>query len=320
MISILCHIYHTQTWPEISSYLRKIPLKKRLYVNLVENRPNIREVAKEIRDLYPESTILISPNQGKDCGGNLRLMDKWMLDGSPNPFIIQIHTKSNPGWRHELIDPLLNNVEDYLSYIFHNDDVGMAGCKKWLYNREGDVNSTYYNEYCRKFNFNTKKPMTFIGGTMFCVRSHIFKKFFSEFNPLKLAEQLEYGDVNEPSRTHAWERLFGGIVSQSGYTLQPIDFSSLLLKEFDEKFYLEYYSDVRNAIAKREMENAFVHFMSNGRLEGRRMNKLVFDEDYYFTTHPDVKKHMIEKGWPRNAYQHFITYGFREKRDFRWIK
>jgi hypothetical protein len=274
MISVLCHLYHHHLWNEISTSISRIKTDKQVYVNLTNDKP-YEQISKEIKSKFPNAKISVSPNQGKDIGGNLRLIDKWMGDGSPGELLIVCHGKNRDGgWRKELFAPLFSN---YVPYLFKNNTrLGMVGNKRWLYHRSQDVNSNFYNEYCKRFGFSDTS-MHFIAGTMFCVRSSIFKEFFSRFNAANIANELEHGDCREPSRTHSWERLYGGIITHSHYLIKPIEYYEDvdlgILQSFNEEYYLVNNPDVNNVVLSNDYSSGLIHYIKYGRKEGRLMTK-----------------------------------------------
>ena len=73
MISIMCHLYHHHLWEEISASISRIKTDKQVYVNVANDRPH-EKITKDIKDKFPNAKVLVSPNQGKDIGGNLRLI------------------------------------------------------------------------------------------------------------------------------------------------------------------------------------------------------------------------------------------------------
>lgn len=276
MISILCHLYHHNLWEEMSNSMTRIQGDKRIYVNLTDNLPTDK-ITSLIKAKFPLAKILVSSNQGKDIGGNLRLIDKWMEDGPfPDELLILCHSKNrNHNWRVELLQPLFSN---YIPYLFRNDSrIGMAGHNKWLYHRTHDVNSGIYNNYCKRFGFGDYN-MDFIAGTMFCVRASIFEKFFSKFNARQLANELEFGDVGEPSKTHSWERLYGSIIKHSSHIIKPIeyflDIDATLLEFFNETDYLQSYPDVKLAVSQNVHSSGLIHYIKHGVKEGRAFNRV----------------------------------------------
>jgi hypothetical protein len=305
MIVVFCHLYHQNLWDEIQYHINKINKPKKLYFNLV-NDQDLLEIKKKIKSVYPFATILESPNQGRDCGGNLRLIGQWLEDGAPGELIIQIHTKTNHFWRHELFNPVFANI-DYLYYLFSDARVGMVGGNDWLISRYHDMNINHYNSYRERFGISLSSPMSFIGGTVFCIRSSIYKDFFTKHNPIKLASELEFGAMGEPSYTHAMERIFGAIVPHLGYTIKPCDNVKKLLDLFDEEFYLSKYADIKSQIGHK-FYSAFSHFLKWGRQEGRQINRMLFDKEFYYEQNPDVKNANTD------AYLHFLNHGCEEGR------
>ena len=103
----------------------------------------------------------------------------------------------------------------------------MTGCKRWVMegkknhpNIYGEPkNREYLQSFFAKFNMNPSK-ISFVGGTMFWVKSSIFEEFFTKYSPSSIIKYLEPGDVREPSKTHAIERLFGCIVIDKDYRIE----------------------------------------------------------------------------------------------------
>jgi len=83
--------------------------------------------------------------------------------------------------------------------------------------------------------------------------------------------------------------------------------------EFDEKFYLTMYPDIRDAIRKRKIESGAEHYFKSGYFEGRIPKKFSVDEKFYLANNPDVAAG-IKKGTVKNAQQHFDSNGFQEGR------
>ncbi len=74
----------------------------------------------------------------------------------------------------------------------------------------------YYCDLLGLNNFKTNN-FGFIGGTMFWVRSAIFKKVFQDVDIIKLVEELPPYDTG--GKIHALERIFGYIVLSEGYKI-----------------------------------------------------------------------------------------------------
>ena len=263
MISILCHLYYHHLWEEISESISKIKCGS-LYVNLVDDRANDGMIL-EIKRKFPNAKILVSSNQGRDIGGYLRLINLWMQDDSPGDLLIMCHSKNrDERWRRELLLPLFHN---YVPMLFKCPTIGMVGHKNHILSRGHDVNAQFYNEYCRRFGFKDTH-MLFIAGTIFCVCSSIFRDFFNKFNANDLANELEYGNTGEPSKTHAWERLFGAIAKQN-HTIEPISLTRDIDIRFDERSYLANNPDVAKAVIAKVHPSGLMHYVTHGINEKR---------------------------------------------------
>lgn len=316
----MCHLYYHHLWDEISASIDKIKISKKVYVNLTDDKPQ-NDIINKIKNKFADATILVSRNQGKDIGGNLRLIGRWLEDDSPGDLMILCHSKNkNNDWRKELLSGLFNN---YTPFLFKNSKVGMAGHKKWVYHRSSDVNSRYYNNYCMRFGLDGSN-MHFIAGTMFCVRSSIFKDFFSRFSPIDIANELEIGDVGEPSKTHAWERLYGEIVKSAGYLIKPVEYFQDIdtpilnaLYSYDEEYYLEKYPDVKRVVTASQFSSGLLHYLKHGIHESRIISKdgELFDEKYYLSHNADVAA-AVKRGEFKSGYEHYLRHGHRENRKF----
>lgn len=259
MISILCHVYYESLWGEINYYLKKIECSN-LYVNLI-NPDFVNTIKKD----QPSAKIIVSPNQGRDIGGYLRLISRWVQDKSPGDLLILCHTKKKVKWRRSLMNAIFNDI-DNIKCIFEDASVGLVGSSRWLVCNPFDVNNNIHEYYCRRFNLHNYKPLFFVAGTIFCIRASIFRYFFYKFNAEELAKELELpdainNDVVEPSKTHAWERLFCTIANQN-HLIKPANCPKQILDNFNEYSYLNACPDVRKLIANFKIHSGLVHFLN----------------------------------------------------------
>src|SRR5262245_25733837 len=58
--------------------------------------------------------------------------------------------------------------------------------------------------------------------------------------------------------------------------------------EFDERFYLQTYSDIANAVRNKKIASGFDHYVQTGYFENRIPRRLVVDEAFYVQENPDV--------------------------------
>jgi hypothetical protein len=82
---------------------------------------------------------------------------------------------------------------------------------------------------------------------------------------------------------------------------------------FDEKFYLENYHDIRDAVKSGVIESGLEHYIATGYFESRMPRRFVVDEAFYLRENPDVAE-AIQSGKIKSAQVHFNALGFFEGR------
>jgi len=245
-LAVLMHLYYQDLWLEFATYIGNIPLPFDLFVNLVEGNPNNAKLRKTIRRRfwYPMRKVVVqeTENRGRDIGGFLRLIDRVLKTGRNYDAVILMHSKktlhqdpkNGVNWRTSLLLSILAGRKRIrkIAGMFQADPrLGMVGCKYWLFNDDNRPDLVYCHNkplidaYCRRFKLSTEKN-DFIAGTMFWVRAKPFLGFFARHDPLALAAELEPGDLQDyhkPTRTHAWERIFGYLITSQGYSIGGVD-------------------------------------------------------------------------------------------------
>jgi len=83
--------------------------------------------------------------------------------------------------------------------------------------------------------------------------------------------------------------------------------------DFDEPDYLEKNPDVRNVVARGEVESGLIHYVGYGYFEGRRGGIPSVDEKWYNKQYPDVAAGIVA-GKIKNATEHFYSVGAAEGR------
>lgn len=87
---------------------------------------------------------------------------------------------------------------------------------------------------------------------------------------------------------------------------------SVIEKEpFDEEWYLQTYSDVREAVSAGFLKSGHEHYISTGYFEGRLPGLFGFEAGKYIELNPDL--HDFTKD---QALQHFIHSGYGEGRRY----
>jgi len=94
-----------------------------------------------------------------------------------------------------------------------------------------------------------------------------------------------------------------------------VEIVKLLLRgtAFDEKWYIEKYPDVAEAVRTGAFKTGRQHFIDVGYFEGRRPREFEVDEKWYLQTNPDVAEG-IAKGEIKSAHEHFNDHGYEEGR------
>ena len=108
-------------------------------------------------------------------------------------------------------------------------------------------------------------------------------------------------------------------INKDKYTVQKDIFFDLLRSlvsnsvEFDQRYYINKYPDVANAIKSKIIKSAKDHYVKTGYFESRLPYKIIVDEKYYFDQNPDVEQ-AVKKGEISSAQDHFENTGFLEGR------
>jgi hypothetical protein len=83
--------------------------------------------------------------------------------------------------------------------------------------------------------------------------------------------------------------------------------------QLDERWYLQKYPDVRQAIEKKTVNDARDHFLRFGYFEHRLPYSIKVREEWYLAQYPDIRK-AIDEGEFNSGQEHFEAAGFREGR------
>jgi len=228
MKAIFLHCYYGDIVDEMLQRIAGVSFSFNLYVNIVHS-PDQVEIYTKIINKFPSAVILFSDNKGHDIGGQLVLMNYWLINGYNEDEIIFLQTKKSPQhleggneWRRDLMRILLPENQDRINLLMQSDNIGMIGSKRWLIN---DKMQCYHylqpelNELCNICGMNNiaKEQFGFIGGTMFIVKAKIYKDFFTKNPPLEIRELM-----TSTAYSHAMERLLGFIVLDAGYLIEGI--------------------------------------------------------------------------------------------------
>jgi hypothetical protein len=83
--------------------------------------------------------------------------------------------------------------------------------------------------------------------------------------------------------------------------------------EVDERWYLERYPDIADAIDRGVVQSARLHFINDGFFEGRMPFPIHVDERYYLSQNAGVAEY-VRTGMLESGQQHFDENGYAEGR------
>jgi lipopolysaccharide biosynthesis protein len=219
-IAICFHLGYNDRFDEFTQYIDNIVQccpKTDIYITYREEADPTEMCLKK----YPNAQIFKTTN-GCDTGAFLLQIKSIFASKKKYDYIFKIHTKSNnkiaPNWMGELLDATsgsVANVKNVFKLFKEHRKVGMIAGKRWVLHR--DINFQIFQELCERHNISSDGY--FVGGTIFWVRYKIIKQIFSLMDIDWEYTLCELGKPSEPSYTHAWERVFGLIVSTCGYTI-----------------------------------------------------------------------------------------------------
>ncbi|AMM51849.1 hypothetical protein TH61_12600 [Rufibacter sp. DG15C] len=238
-ISVLCHLFYENSLVDLFPYFKNLQeMKVDFYFNICSETTYKDSLYKNIKSNFPDSVITVSSNVGKDIGGKLVLIDLYLKIGNKSDYLIFIHDKVSPHaangrlWREKLLSILEpSKISQILREFSINDNVGLIANKDLLLNefdqRSGKIlgsNASILLELLNDYRFKIK-DYTFVGGTMFWVRSKIYEDFFSKHNPLTIRSSLEKGNVldnDNGTYAHSWERILSWIMNNSSFKIKGI--------------------------------------------------------------------------------------------------
>lgn len=217
MVALLLYVFHTDLWPEILSLISSVKDSVGIDIALYKNHNN----DTIINDLKNFNLINIRyvDNHGVDISPFLHQIKD--LDSNKYPYFIKLHSKksiiSKLKWRFVLFNALIGSkkiLNDNQELLDNNRSIGAITDRTMI------MSSIGYNKKhiqilsdILKLKKNNKKK-TFMAGSMFMSRTHIFQKYLNEHTDT-IDSLLENGIVKDEycgTFCHAMERIFGKII------------------------------------------------------------------------------------------------------------
>jgi lipopolysaccharide biosynthesis protein len=245
--SILFHNYYGLHENWIRFFSEKINIPFFLFYNMVEdsryNHDDHSGLAERLNDAKtgPNLKAIIlrrSPNQGKDIGGKLVLLDAYLRTRTNSEYVIFLHDKKSPykiqnmEWKNKLfriIEPRF--IEKTLSFFSSHKHAGIVAATDSIRDEYDPVMQSFASnnrpkleQLQKAFGINCTDHR-FVAGTMFWARSSPLLDFFRHYHPLDIRRTLEKGNImdeNAGTNTHAWERLLSWLIFAQGYTIKGL--------------------------------------------------------------------------------------------------
>lgn len=229
-IAVFLHLYDHTLAEELVTYINQIP--PHYHVDVLVNIPltdeefqRYRQIDQKLRQLNPAFArhFFVTENRGRDIGGFFYLIYKVLLWEQQPDYVLFLHSKRSAymgrkgrEWRRGLAGYLLDAdfFERRLAEFENDPTLGMTGHPECLQAQDVDQ---YLVFQARKYGLSYSPDTPYIAGTMFMARWAPFRQTFEgKPNPRHRWQQGEY---DHPSECHSWERLFGQLIIDNGYTV-----------------------------------------------------------------------------------------------------
>lgn len=235
--AIILHVYYNDLWQEFADKLKVLTPNFDLYVTLIDEHEDITD---SIRRDFPNAVIFRLQNRGTDVGPFLYVLNYIFKKNLDYNLIYKLHTKKSilhgtgtkgDLWRRYLVDCMIGTNERYdiINTTMEKEvNIGMCGSYDFL-TKQMDIK--WFIDLLIELGVGNNHDKLFIAGTMFIVRFDIYKKFFSNIDLMQIYNnEMPYGYSENWSIMHKFERIFGFIVLDNGYSilgLKNIDYDKV---------------------------------------------------------------------------------------------
>lgn len=233
-VAVHLHLYYTDMWPELCAQLANLgDTPHRLFITLVKEN---QELTEQIKQVYPAAEIMIVKNMGYDIGPFIEFLNGINLDDYS--YILKLHSK-RPGngtdtklnhlpvtryyWKVLLSQALIGSPEIWqknLQAFADNPKLGMIGSPHLIKKLDKSDRELFpqIQANLNKLGLSPDLKFSFLAGTMFIVRSGLFKVLQHRYTIEDFA--VTDGNVKDGTLAHVMERLFGAVISAQGYVLK----------------------------------------------------------------------------------------------------
>lgn len=326
------HCYYSDQLPKLTHLLKR--LKKladlHLVVTLSKSSKNQDKSRNTILSAFPSATIMTVDNLGYDVGPFIEAVNSVNLGNYD--YVLKIHTKgrgkgltahlnndimvNDDVWVDMLLGALIESPKRFQTALdaFSDESVGMVGAETCVMN-DRVIRRKHYllrtNDELAKMGLNPIDEVSFVAGTMFMARAHLF-------NALKVYSIKDFGKplprMYDYTLAHTFERVLGGIVLAHGLQIRGLPTVNYQPKLFvdgalhDKRLILhvdklpkkkKWRPSVRAAKRKAKLEYS-LHFKARDIVAKSQF----FDAAWYKSQYPDTQ---ID-----DAALHYITVGYAE--------
>jgi lipopolysaccharide biosynthesis protein len=243
-IAVCIYIYHTDLWLEFKSLLKNIPDNYDIFLGLCKDNNNINI----LEDIQSGTIKIKHIGYYENCGADIApfLNQLKNINFSKYKYIIKLHSKkslfgikTHVNWRSIIVNSIIgskNILNNNIVTIDKNKSIGMLGANGFVGSFES-VNTKKIEELCNilDINYDKVKDSNFVAGSMFIVRSSIYKKYFTKKNIDKILNRIkdnqETGKLSDQARengtySHSMERIFGYIINYENKKIHRIKISN----------------------------------------------------------------------------------------------
>lgn len=126
--AVVAHVYYPEIWPEFAEKFAELPIDFDLFVTLTYRGDESDALIEQIREEFPQATILPVANRGRDILPFMTLVNAGALQGYEA--VCKLHTKKSPHredgdhWRQHLIGGILpdQDLPELLDTFLSDDD------------------------------------------------------------------------------------------------------------------------------------------------------------------------------------------------------
>jgi hypothetical protein len=226
----LVHLYYIDLWDEIGGLLRNLSgLDHQIMVNFVESTVTEQVLARAAAE-FPDATVLVSPNEGRDVGGILRLAARADLDRFDA--VMMLHGKRSATlppewgttWRQVLMQPLIGSAT-----IARLNAARMAADRGCGMIASASCSSTFMGDNRPTVDMLAEKmgippehrTAPFVAGSMFLARPELVREMVDCAQDLRFASADTAGaaSVIDGQLEHAVERIYGALTAARGHRI-----------------------------------------------------------------------------------------------------